>query len=270
MEPLKTQNDSAVQAVEELDNSRRRNAFLEALKISIADVPKRVFEILYSTENVEKAINAILGVLGEVNHVSRVYIFEDTPDHEFCCNTFEWCAPGIKPEIENLSKLSYQEDLGGCYLDNFDADGIFFCPDITTLPKVQYEMLAAQEIVSMLQSAIMENGEFKGYIGFDECTRKMKWTEEQKDSLLFVAKIISTFLCKMRREEALKKSNQELQKSLVQLEREHKQLQESERRIELIMDHTAVSIWEYIANTKPRYISVFWLKCRNNQEVIYI
>ena len=61
-------------------------------------------------------------------NVSRVYIFEDSPDGLFMSNTFEWCNQGISPQIDNLQHMSYEEDAPG-YRDNFDKDGIFLCMD---------------------------------------------------------------------------------------------------------------------------------------------
>lgn len=166
-------------------------------------ISQQVFEILYTTPDVYQAIHTIMEALGTAFEVDRVYIFEDTPDHQFCCNTFEWCAPGVAPEIQNLSKVSYLEDLGGGYLENFDREGVFYCPDITKLPAKQHDILAPQGILSMLQCTIVENGVYQGYIGFDDCRQKRQWSQEQRGSLMLAAKILGTFLCKQRREEAL-------------------------------------------------------------------
>lgn len=174
-------------------------------------VSQQVFEILYSTPDFHCAIDAILGALGEAFGADRVYIFEDTGDHRHCCNTFEWCAPGVPPEMDKLSRLSYDEDLGGRYLENFNAEGVFHCPDVTRLPKEQYDILAPQGIQSMLQCAIAENGEFKGYIGFDDCRQKREWSREQLRTLHLTARVVGTFLCKKRREEALNQSKEQLE-----------------------------------------------------------
>ncbi|MCI2058778.1 MAG: ATP-binding protein [Oscillibacter sp.] len=174
-------------------------------------ISQQVFEILYSTPDVHQAIRTVLSVLGTAYRVDRVYIFEDTEDHQYCCNTFEWCAEGISPEIENLRRVSYEQDLGGHYQDNFDQDGAFLCPDISLLPQEQYEILAKQGIFSMLQCAITENGVFQGYIGFDACGRKREWSREQLRTLMMTTKVVGTFLCKKRHEEALSETNRNLQ-----------------------------------------------------------
>ena len=240
MKTIQNQEAKSLKAVEEeIHNSLWAAEYIHTL----SNVPARVFELLYSTENTASAIQSMLRLLGETNKVSRVYIFEDDPDHLYSSNTFEWCAEGIPSEMDKLVKVSY-EALGGAYLDNFDATGVFFCPDISTLDPVQYEFLKTQGIVAMLQAAIIENGEFQGFIGFDDCAKAMEWTEEQIHSLIIISKIISTFLRKMRREEAVAEANRKLQSSLEQIRIEHQRLLENEHRLRLITQNTSVSMWE--------------------------
>lgn len=114
----------------------------------------------------------ILAVLGRTFQVDRVYVFEDSDDHLRCSNTFEWCAPLITPEKDNLQDLSYETDLNSEYHENFSNLGVFLCPDIEKLPKVQRDILLPQGIKSMLQCSIIDNGLFSGYIGFDICKKK--------------------------------------------------------------------------------------------------
>lgn len=163
-----------------------------------------VFRMLYQSRDMETAVNMMLEVIGKQFDVSRAYIFENAEDDHYCGNTFEWCNEGVKPEIENLRKISYEE-LGGNYTANFNEDGIFYCRDISTLPKKQYRILELQGIKSMLQCAITDKGVFKGYVGFDECDTLRLWTQEQIDSLTILAEILSTFLLKQRAQERLEK-----------------------------------------------------------------
>lgn len=160
-----------------------------------------IFRILYKADDIYGAVQSILELVGRQFDVSRVYIFENTEDNRYCRNTFEWCNKGVDPEIDNLKLVSYEEDLGGTYVKNFDENGIFYCPDITQLNEKQYEILAPQGIKSMLQCAIRDNGIFKGYVGFDECRTNRFWTQAQIDVLNFISELLSTFLLKQRAEE---------------------------------------------------------------------
>ena len=154
----------------------------------------QAFKLLYESQDVETAVNAILEMAGRKYNVSRVYIFEDSEDGTWCRNTFEWCAAGIQPEIDRLQHVIYAEN----YRGNFDERGIFYCPDVTVLPKEQYDVLGPQGIRSMLQCAVRDGGRFVGFVGFDDCVIQRMWTQGQIDALTFISELLSTFLLKKR------------------------------------------------------------------------
>ncbi len=155
------------------------------------------FQQLYSSGDIEQTISNMLELVGQQMNVSRTYIFENNADNTHCSNTFEWCNNGVSAEIDNLQDLSYTTDIPG-YRDNFNEQGIFYCPDIKKLPKEQYDVLEPQQIKSMLQCAITDNGVFRGFVGFDECKSNRLWTQKQIDALIFFSEILSTFLLKKR------------------------------------------------------------------------
>ncbi len=174
------------------------------------NVVRYAFQKLYSSQNIEQSINELLGFIGEKTNVSRVYVFENSEDNRFCNNTYEWCNRGIPPEIGNLQHISYETDIPG-YADNFDEEGIFYCPDVALLPKNVYDIVAPQGIKAMLHCAIRENGVFRGYIGFDDCMEPRMWTKEQIELLRFFSESMSVFLLRQRRQEKLQRQAEELQ-----------------------------------------------------------
>jgi len=163
-----------------------------------------VFRRLYESGDMDKTIQDVLGMVGQQMNVSRVYIFENTPDDRYCSNTFEWCSAGIPPEINNLQLVSYETDIPG-YQDSFDERGIFYCPDVSKLPQNVQEILEPQGIRSMLQCAIRDNGTFKGYVGFDECNENRLWTKDQIELLTYLSQVMSVFLMKKRAQDACAK-----------------------------------------------------------------
>ncbi len=158
------------------------------------------FQKLYTATNVEAVVNELISMLGRKMNVSRVYIFENTEDNLYCSNTFEWCNQGITPEIQNLQMVSYETDIPG-YQDNFNEQGVFYLPDIASLPSKAFEIVDAQGIKSMLQCAIRQNGVFRGYIGFDECVEQRFWTKEEIHLLTYFSDVLATFLLKHREHE---------------------------------------------------------------------
>ena len=171
------------------------------------------FQRLYSSKNAEQSIQDILELVGRKMNVSRVYIFENSDDNRYCSNTFEWCNDGIAPEIQNLQGLSYEEDIAG-YMDMYNEQGIFYCPDIDELPENIYEIVAPQGIKSLLHCAIRDGGAFRGYIGFDECVELRYWTKEQIQTLTYFAEMLSMYLMKQRKQEKVQSYAADLQSIL--------------------------------------------------------
>ena len=166
------------------------------------------FQRLYSAQDEEKSIHEILDLVGKKMNVSRVYVFENSEDNRFCSNTYEWCNEGIQPEIGNLQDISYEDDIAG-YMDMYDENGIFYCPDINTLPQNIFDIVAPQGIKSLLHCAIRDKGVFRGYIGFDECATQRIWTKEQIEALTYLSGMLSVFLLKKREQEkALRQAEQ--------------------------------------------------------------
>jgi len=170
---------------------------------------QKAFHRLYLSDDIEKSINELLALAGEYTNVSRVYIFENTPDNRFCNNTFEWCNTGVDPEIHNLQGVCYETDIPD-YLGLYNEHGILYCQDINTLPRNVYNVVAPQGIRSMLHCAIRENGAFRGYIGFDECHHNRLWTKDQIDLLSVFSEMLSIFLMKKRAEDTIIRQRNDL------------------------------------------------------------
>lgn len=162
-----------------------------------ASFVRSIFHQLYESKDIFATLNDILAYTGESLNVSRVYIFENNDDNTACNNTFEWCNEGITPEKDNLQNISYIEDING-WPELFNEYGIMYCTDIKSLDDRFRSILEPQNIKSMLQCAIMDNGVFRGYVGFDECSVNRLWTQEQISLLQFLSEVLSMFLLKKR------------------------------------------------------------------------
>lgn len=155
------------------------------------------FRMLYSATDLQSSIKRLLEIIGRSYGVSRAYIFENSEDGLFCSNTFEWCAEGIEPQINRLQHIAYA-DMSRNYQENFDQEGIFYCADVSrTYPGLR-AVLEPQGICSMLQCATMDEGEFVGYVGFDECQKSRAWSPKQIRSFKLTADVLSAFVIKLR------------------------------------------------------------------------
>ena len=185
------------------------------------NIKDQVLNALYSNTDYHIAVNKILEIVGEFFNVSRVYIFENSNDNKLCSNTFEWCQPGIKPERDTLQNLSYENDLDGSYKDNFNQDGLFFCPNVEYLPKSQKNIAKRQGIKAMLQCAILDANTFRGWIGFDDCENTYEDVSHYKDkidALVFIAKLLSISLLQNRAMDNLSRKIHQLDEALSKLQ----------------------------------------------------
>lgn len=182
---------------EEMFAANTRIESNERNECDTTDLIRCSFDILYGTTDFDQAVSSILETVGKQFEVSRVYIFEDSDDGDYMNNTYEWCGEGIEEEKGELQSMPYVNN-GDNYKDNFKDKDIFYCPDVSELPKAHREILEKQNIKSLLQCAIRDGEQFKGFIGFDDCIRRRLWTQEQIDTLRFLSEMLFVFLMKWR------------------------------------------------------------------------
>jgi len=160
----------------------------------------QLLQLLNDATDLDSAIERVLELCGLRFGISRAYIFEQSDDGTTLSNTYEWCADGITPEKELLQNILISEEqnlLSGF----FDEEGILYCPDISEMPRRQFELLDSQDIKSMLQCEIRDNGKYKGFVGFDDCKLRRIWTKEQVDTLRSVTSLLSVYLKQQRAQE---------------------------------------------------------------------
>lgn len=172
------------------------------------DLITYVFDILYSTRELDEAVSLILKIVGKRFDVSRAYIFENSPDNLFSSNTFEWCNTGVTSQKAYLQNLPY--DSLGNYEHLFDENGILYCHDVNSCNMDCTELLRKQGIRSLLHCIIRENGRPRGFVGFDECSGTRLWTREEIAALTLISKLLSTFLLKKRAQDRDRETSRRL------------------------------------------------------------
>ena len=158
---------------------------------------RAVFHQLSHSKDLERTIEEVLAMVGELTNVSRVYIFENNEENTHCSNTFEWCNEGIPPQKDFLQDICYETDIPG-WESNYDENGLLFWTDISKVRQEYRDILEPQGVKSMLHCAIRENGVFRGYVGLDECSSNRVWTQDLIDILAFLAEVVVSFLLKKR------------------------------------------------------------------------
>ena len=165
--------------------------------MSTSNLVRAVFHQLSHSKDLERTIEEVLAMVGELTNVSRVYIFENNEENTHCSNTFEWCNEGIPPQKDFLQDICYETDIPG-WESNYDENGLLFWTDISKVRQEYRDILEPQGVKSMLHCAIRENGVFRGYVGLDECSSNRVWTQDLIDILAFLAEVVVSFLLKKR------------------------------------------------------------------------
>lgn len=178
----------------------------EAQQESEGDVLETLFQVGSQSEEADESINHVLAYLGNLVHASRVYIFEEISE-EITSNTYEWCAPGIKPAMDGLQELR-KEDYN---YDLIIECGAYIADDVRDLPDGDREILEAQGIHSLAILALKHGDKALGYIGFDDCNAPRKWTQQEVSILQNAASFIVSLIKRRNAERKLRRSHSVLQ-----------------------------------------------------------
>ncbi len=153
-----------------------------------------VFKILYEAKDMDIAIKSVMELIVRHFNFARGYIFENSPDNRYFSEVFEICNEGVEPTIQLLQNCSYETDRPDYHL-NFDNDGIFLM-DMETYTGNMHDLFKKQNITSLIQIALTENGSFRGFLGFDCCAGGKTLTEKEIRSVILSGQIIASFTLK--------------------------------------------------------------------------
>lgn len=139
-----------------------------------------------SKEEMDELVCRLLSLIGEAMLSDRVFLFERLEGTaEAYCNTFEWCANGVAPQIDNLTEI-VPADMP-YWLEVFDCGETIVIPNIegvkTQMPS-EYEILKTQSIHSEIAVPVFYRGNLSGFFGLDNPQRAM--TAGQLRLLAFV------------------------------------------------------------------------------------
>jgi len=204
------------------DALRRREAVLEAVSLAAAK--------FLQAASWEEDIQEIMACLGQAIQSSRVYIFENQRSSDgvwLTSQRHEWVAPGITPELHDpeLQNLPFQAAGYGRWEETLRQGSLIF-GHVRKFPSCEQELLAAQDIKSLVVVPIFAGQEWWGFIGFDECHREREWSACEIEALKAAASTLGAAIQDERAEKALRESQENLRSLTNQL----LSAQENERR----------------------------------------
>ena len=186
-----------------------RKKVLEALanKASLERIISKASRQFLTLSELDNSINARLADIGCFCRAGRAYLFQFASDGATMNNTHEWCAPGVKPEIENLQGLPLE--MFPWWMKTLEAGGNIHVKNVSELPpeaRAEREILEAQEIKSVLVVPFLVENRLAGFLGFDNVASTRAWGEKEIIPLRTLAEIIGTAVTRKRAVEALRQS----------------------------------------------------------------
>ncbi len=144
---------------------------------------------LNTMDDFDTRIRTVIEKTGSHTGVSRVYIFENSNDGDYTSNTFEWCNKDIEAQKSMLQNIPYEAIPSWKKL--LVEDGVVYSEDISELPGDIRALLEPQLIKSVVVYPLQVQGNFFGFIGFDECSRSKSWSRSELELLRTVSGIIA-------------------------------------------------------------------------------
>ncbi len=158
---------------------------------------------------------SFLACLGSAVGVNRAYYFENNTGSlpMTCSQRCEWVSEGVSRELHNpaLQNLPYETVLPGTYAEL--SKGRTFSVVTRDCDSPLQAMMIEQEILSMLLMPIHSQGEFIGFIGFDECRSERIWLEDEIESLRAAAAGLGNAIMRHKSEESMAARTDELTRS---------------------------------------------------------
>jgi two-component system cell cycle sensor histidine kinase/response regulator CckA len=165
----------------------RRDALLEALSYAA--------DRFLQAANWEQEMPGVLAHLGEAAQVSRVYLFQNTFDAHGGVRTsqrFEWCAPGVAPQIDELAlQNAAYEAMGFARWPELLSRGELIRGHVRDLPESERALLGAQNVLSLVEVPIHVDGSWWGFAGFEHCDQEYEWSDAEIESLRAAGNVFS-------------------------------------------------------------------------------
>ena len=143
-------------------------------------------------EDISAGIYDILKDILDFFRGGRVYIFQYDEKCQYQSCTYEVVAPGVAPEKEMLQGV-YTDSLPW-WTSQIMAQKPVLLETLRQLPEhayAEYEILARQNIKSLMVTPLVANDQVWGYMGIDLVDRTRMWTNEDYQWFSSLANVIS-------------------------------------------------------------------------------
>lgn len=179
----------------------------------------------------------VLTLLGQAAGASRSYMFKNSRDDTgqlLMSQLAEWCDQGITPQIANPALQNLPYHLISSTMADVLGRGDVYGGIVNTFDSSEQAILEPQGILSILVLPLMVNGQFWGFVGFDNCLEARPWHDSELALLQAATAAISLAL--------------ERQQAVVDL-------QASETRYRAIVEDQTELICRFLPNTTLTFVN---------------
>lgn len=160
------------------------------------------------SDDLEKNVLRSLEQLSHFVEADRAYIFEYNFEEGTASNTYEWCAEGVSPEIDNLQGMPME------YIPHWvekhqkrEIFGVTVVEDLEEGPLK--DVLIPQGIKTLVTFPMLYQKELLGFVGFDWVREVHPYSETELQLLLVYAEMLVNIRRKSMLERSLLKAKEE-------------------------------------------------------------
>lgn len=162
---------------------------------------------LLTVNDYESSVVQALETLGRAAEVDRVYVFKNHRDplngELLTSQRFEWARDAVAPQINNPDLQNIPYDQGFAYWRRILETGQPLNGLVRDFPPTTRQALEAQSIQSLLAVPINVDGQWWGFIGFDDCQTERIWGANDVSTLTTMAQSLSGGIARRRAERTL-------------------------------------------------------------------
>lgn len=137
-----------------------------AAKLEIASILNRCVKELTTDDNMDQAIQNLLGIINDYFEGDRTYIFHIDYERQVTYNTYEYTKDHVSRQIENLQEVPLT--VIATWLKRFEESQYYYIASLEQEKGApSYEVLAAQDIERLLAVPLLRDSEIIGFLGVD-------------------------------------------------------------------------------------------------------
>ena len=165
--------------------------------------------------DIDSLIGQSLEQMGKFVEADRSYIFSYDFENNNTSNTYELCAEGIEPEIQNLQQIP--TEYIPQWLEAHKKGEAFYVQNVDLLPDDGElglkAILEPQGVKSLIAIPMKNEGQLIGFVGFDSVKKIFNYSEKEKNILFVFANMLVNVMQRKENEEPIK--TQEEKKELL-------------------------------------------------------